>query len=235
MATENISLNAEPRTTGKHFSRGLRREQKIPAIVYGPKVDNMNIWISEIELTKFNKQKFENSIFVFKSDDKNINSLKVLKKEVAIHPVSRRPIHVDFYALDMTKAVRVEVELRFEGKAIGLKDGGILNAIRRTIEVECLPTAIPEFFAVDVTNLGVGDSIHASDITAQDGVKIITLPTETLCSVVLLEEETAAPVAAAAAAPAEGAAAAPAAPGAAPAAGAAPAKAAAPAKKEEKK
>ena len=229
MSSENITLNAEVRTRGKHNSRSLRREQKIPAVIYGPKVENMNIWVSEIELTKYNKKKFENTIFVLNSGDSKIKSLKVLKKDVDIHPVSRRPTHVDFYALDMTKAVRVEVELRFEGKAIGLKDGGILNTVRRTIEVECLPTAIPEFFTLDITNLGVGDSLHASDVVAPEGIKIITLPTETLCTIVLLEEETAAPVAAAAA-PAEGAAA------AAPAAGAAPAAAApAAAKKEEKK
>ena len=231
MSTENINLKAQTRQSGKHFSRALRREQKIPAVIYGPKVENMDIWVSEIELTKYNKQKFENTIFVLESDDKKLNALKVLKKDVDIHPVSRRPTHVDFYALDMTKEVRVEVELRFEGKSIGIKEGGLLNITRRTIEVECLPTAIPAFFELDITNLALGDSIHASDVQAPEGVKIITLPTETLCTIVAAQEEVAAtPVAAAAdaAAPAAGA---PAATAAAPAAGAAPAAA----KKDEKK
>ncbi|MEK6555368.1 MAG: 50S ribosomal protein L25 [Bdellovibrionota bacterium] len=233
MSTDSIQLKAVSRQAGKHHSRAHRREQQIPAVIYGPKVENMNIYVSEIELTKYNKKKFENTIFVLNSEDKGLNSLKVLKKVVDIHPVTRRPTHVDFYALDMTKSVRVEVELRFEGKSIGIKEGGLLNITRRTIEVECLPTAIPEFFAVDITNLGLGDSLHASDVVATD-VKIITLPTETICTIVAAEEEAATPVAAAAdaAAPAAGAAA-PAAGAAAPAA-AAGAKAAAPAAEKKK-
>jgi large subunit ribosomal protein L25 len=225
MAVENIELQVETRTSGKHQSRALRREEKIPAVVYGPKVKNVDVWVTEKDLVKYNKQKFENAIFVFKSDDKSLNAIKVLKKDVTIHPVSRRPVHVDFYALDMTRAIRINVELKFEGKAAGLKDGGFFNIIKREVEIETLPTNIPDSLSIDVSALGVGDSLHASDLQIPDGMKLITLPTETLCTIVVLEEEVVAtPVAAApgaegAAAAAPGAA--PAAPGAAPAAGAA--------------
>ncbi len=230
MAVENITISAEPRTSGKHFSRGYRQEQKIPAVIYGPNVKNLQVNLGEIELTKYNKIKFENAIFVLKSDDKALNGLKVLKKEVAIHPVTRRPIHVDLYALDMTKAIRVDVEIRFEGKSVGIKEGGILNIVRRDVTVEVLPSAIPEYIAIDITNLGLGDSFHASDLTIPDGLKLLTLPTGTICTIVTVEEEKVAVVEVAAAAPgAAPAAGAPAAPGAAPAAGAA---AAAPAAKK---
>lgn len=226
MAVENVTISAEPRTSGKHFSRSYRREQKIPAVIYGPNIKNLEVCLGEIELTKYNKLKFENAIFVLKSEDKTLNGLKVLKKEVSVHPVTRRPTHVDLYALDMKKAIRVDVELRFEGKAAGIKEGGILNMVRRDVTVEVLPDAIPEFITVDITNLGLGDSMHASDIQVPDAVKLITLPTETICTIVTVEEEKATVVEAAAAAPG----AAPAAGAAAPAAGA-PAAAAAPAKK----
>jgi large subunit ribosomal protein L25 len=230
MAVENIELQVSTRTSGKHYSRALRRDEKVPAVVYGPKVKNVDVWVTEKDLVKYNKQKFENTIFVFKSEDKDLNNLKVLKKAVDINPVSRRPRHVDFYALDMTRAVRVNVKLQFEGKAAGLRDGGFFNEVRREVEIETLPTNIPDFLTIDISPLGVGDSLHASDLTVPEGMKLITLPTETLCTIVVLEEE-AAQVVAAPAAGAEGAAAAPgaAAPGAAPAAGAAAAPGAAPA------
>lgn len=227
MAVENITISAEPRTSGKHFSRAYRREQKIPAVIYGPNIKNLQVNLGEIELTKYNKIRFENAIFVLKSDDKALNGLKVLKKEVAIHPVTRRPTHVDLYALDMNKAIRVDVEIRFEGKSVGIKEGGILNIVRRDVTVEVLPSAIPEYISIDITNLGLGDSFHASDLTVPDGIKLITLPTETICTIVTVEEEKATVVEAAAAAPgAAPAAGAPAAAGAAPAAAAAAAPAA---------
>lgn len=213
MAVENIEIQVQTRTAGKHYSRALRREEKVPAVVYGPKIKNIDLWVAEKDLVKYNKQKYENTIFVFKSDDKSLNDLKVLKKAVDINPVTRRPRHVDFYALDMTRAIRVNVKLQFEGKPVGLRDGGFFNEVRREVEIETLPTNIPDFLTVDISNLGVGDSLHASDLAIPEGMKLITLPTETLCTVVVLEEESAKP-AAAAAAPAEGAAA----PAAAPAA-----------------
>ncbi len=232
-----LELNVEARKIGKHTSRGLRRNNQVPAVVYGPKVKNLNIALKENEVVKYAKQQFENSIFVLKSSDPQLNNLKVLKKDSTIHPVSRRPVHLDLFALDLTKTVRVYVEVRFEGKALGVKEGGILNTVTREVEVECLPTAIPQFLAIDITNLGVGDSLHASELQTPTGVKLITLPTETLCTIVTVAEEVAAPVAAAPGA--EGAAAAPGAEGAAAAApgaeGAAAAKGAAPAKAEEKK
>ena len=159
--------------------------------------------------------------------------MKVLKKDSTVHPVSRRPVHLDLFALDLTKTVRVYVEVRFEGKALGIKEGGVLNIATREVEVECLPTAIPQFLSIDITNLGINDSIHASELQTPSGVKLLTLPTATLCTISTVEEEVAAPVAAAPGA--EGAAAAaPGAEGAAAAAPAADAKAA-PAKAEEKK
>lgn len=224
----DLELNVETRTIGKHWSRGLRRDKKVPAVVYGPKVKSLSVSLLENEVVKYAKSQFDNAIFVLKSSDPQINDLKVLKKSIDVHPVSRRPVHLDLFALDLTKTVRVFVKVNYEGKAIGVKEGGLLNTVKHEVEVECLPTEIPQGISIDVSNLGVGDSLHASELQMPGGVKLITLPTETLCTVVTVEEEVAAPVAAAA----EGAAAAVAAPaeGAAPAAGAA-----APAAKAEEK
>lgn len=228
MAQQEYPIEVSVRQAGKKLS-AMRQSKIVPAVVYGPKIKNITISFAENDAVRYNKHGYENSIFTFKSTDKDLNGLKVLKKAVSIHPVSRRPVHFDFFAPDMTKAVRVSVELRFEGKAIGTTEGGIFNTVRRDIEIECLPTAIPSFIAVDISNLGVDDSMHVSDIQIPAGIKLITSIEETIATVAVVKEEAAAtPVAAAAdaAAPAAGAAA-PGAAAAAPAAGAA-----APAKKD---
>jgi large subunit ribosomal protein L25 len=232
-----FEMSVEPRDTGKHFNRKARVGHRIPAVVYGS-TDNKNVSIDENTLAKFNTRAYENALFNLKSADSKLNGVAVLLKDVQIHPVTRRPVHADLFALDLTKTVRVSVEVRFEGKPIGLAEGGLLNVVNRQIEIECLPTDIPETVTLDISDLGVGDAKHVSDLSLPKTVKLLSSPDTTLAVVNLfVEEEIAAPVAAAAtdaAAPAAGAAA-PAAGAAAPAAAgaAAPAKdakAAAPAK-----
>lgn len=229
MAGQNIELEVAPRTVGKHFSRALRNQSRVPAVVYGTKIQPASV---EAELRLVERVRkltlHENPIFKLKSNDTKLNGVNVMVKAIDIHPLTRRPIHMDLYALDMTQSVRVRIQLKFEGKPIGLADGGSFQIVNRDIEVECLPTQIPESLTIDVSNLGVNDSVHVYDLQMPEGVKAISNKDLTLATVAIIAEEEI-PVAAAAAAPAEGAAAAgaaapgaaPAAPGAAPAAGAA--------------
>ncbi|GIL17000.1 MAG: hypothetical protein BroJett040_07510 [Oligoflexia bacterium] len=212
--SKRYDLTVEPRETGRHNSRTLRTKKLIPAVIYGS-TENKNVCIAENTVVKYNTRAFENALFNIKSDDKALNGVVVLMKEVVVHPVSRRPEHIDLFALDLKKTVRVNIEVRFEGKPIGLSEGGLLNIVNRQIEIECLPTEIPEGITADVTNLGVGDALHVSDLTLPKGFKLISSPEMTLAVVNVLEEEAAATPAA------EAAAAAPAAGAAAPAAGAA--------------
>lgn len=210
---QRIDINVGPREIGKHNSRALRRERKIPAVVYGA-VKNQNLWIFEGDILRYNTRSYENALFNLKSDDKNVNGQVVMMKKVDVHPLSRKPEHVDLFALDMNKPVRISVEVRTEGKPVGLADGGLLNVVLRQIEIECLPTQIPEFFVADVSSMGVGDAIHVSSLNIPEGIKVITGLEQTIAVVSLLEEEstTAAPAeAAVAAAPAADAKAAPAA------------------------
>jgi len=227
MSTQRIDLNVEARTVGKHFSRSLRNESKIPAIVYGAIDKNINISIAENAVIKYNSRNYENALFNLKSTDKALNDKVVLIKAVSVHPLSRKPVHVDLFAIDLKKAVRINVEIRLEGKPIGLAEGGLLNLVNRQIEVECLPTAIPEFFTIEVSHLGVGDAVHVSDIKFPEGVKPLSASDLTI-AVVNQEDDAPAATPAAVAAPTAAAAKAPAGK-AAPAAAKAPAKA--PAKK----
>lgn len=184
MKTNNtIELDAVPRKPGKGNSRGLRMDRMIPAIVYGPKHENTLFSIPLVQAEKFGGHHYESSMFVLKSDDKSLNGIRVLRKNISRHPGTHKPIHLDFYAPDMTKTVHVHVELVFDGKPPGLKEGGLFSASKRDIEIECLPSEIPDSIHVDISELNLYDSLHVSDIKAPEGVKILTSASEAICSV----------------------------------------------------
>lgn len=227
---ERIELSADTRSTGKANSRALRRDGKVPAVIYGSS-KNANFYVEEKAIKKYNTRAFENALYTLKSTSKELNSIVVLMKDVTVHPVSQRPVHVDFFAIDLKKSIRLFVEVRLEGKPIGISEGGLLNIVTREVEIECLPTDIPEAITVDVTNLGVGQAIHVSDLNLPTGSKMISLGHLTV-AVVNKEDEkaAAAPEAAATATPAAAAAPAAGKAAAAPAAKA-PAAAKAPTKK----
>ncbi len=235
---QRIELNVEAREAGRATARGLRVNKMVPAVIYGS-LEPVSVSLHVNDVLKYNTRNYENALMNLKSKDSKLNGKIALFKEVIVNPVTRIPEHVDLFALNMTKPVRVSIEIKIEGKAIGLSEGGLLNVVTRQVEVECLPTNIPESIVVDVTNLALGESIHAATLIIPEGIKLISKPELTIVAVVTQEEEVVvAPVAAAtpaagAAAPAAGkAAAAPAAGAKAPAAGAkAPAAAKAPAKK----
>lgn len=190
---QSLEINVSPRTPGKGKARSLRSTKMVPAIVYGPKISGASFSFSEIEADKYSKHKFDNVIFTLKSEDPKLNNLRVLRKDFDVHPLSRRPIHFDFYAIDMTAEVTVDVELRFEGKPAGAAEGGLLNIVRRDVEISCLPGNIPEFISVDVSELGLGESIHVSDLKLPPSVEMVTNSTDTLATCAVVKEEVATP------------------------------------------
>jgi large subunit ribosomal protein L25 len=210
--TDKIELPVSPRMPGKHNSRVSRKGEKIPAVLYGPKSKPVNLLIDQILLQKYGGTKYESTIFSLKSDDKSLDKINVLLKDMQVHPLSRKPVHLDLYALDMSATVRVSIAIRFEGKAIGLTEGGMVQTTLRELEIECLPNDIPEFVVADVTNLHVGDTLHVYDLKLGDNIKIMSGAQLAVASVSIIEEEVVAPVVAAVAegaVPAAGAAAAP--------------------------
>lgn len=196
---QRIELNIETRQSGRGQSRMLRTTKQVPGIIYGA-MENMNVSVHVNDILKYNTRAYENALLNLKSNDSKLNGKVALIKSVQVNPVTRTPEHVDFFAIDLNKTVRVNIEIRVEGKAIGISEGGLLNIVTRQVEVECLPTAIPEFLTLDVSNLGVGDSMHASELTMPNGVKLISRPETTLAAVVEQGEEVVATPAAAPAA-----------------------------------
>lgn len=195
---QRIELNLKTREAGRANSRELRNNKMVPAVIYGA-VKPINAAIHVNDVIKYNSMAFENALLNLKSEDAAINGKVALLKEVTVHPLTRVPQHVDLFALDMNKSIRVFVEVKVEGKAIGLSEGGLLNIVARQVEVECLPTEIPEALSIDISDLGVGESVHADKLTMPKGAKLISAPELTIATIVEQREEEAAPAAAAAA------------------------------------
>ena len=159
------NLSAETRTSvGKGNSRSLRREGRIPAIVYGNKLEPLAISLSEKDLnTELRKEGFFNKLCDLELGKEKI---LVLPQSIALHPVTDRAEHIDFLRVSDTTKVTIEIPVKFENEeeCPGIKKGGILNVVRFSIEVSCPASNIPELFIVDLTGLELGDSIRFSNI-----------------------------------------------------------------------
>jgi large subunit ribosomal protein L25 len=166
------TLTAEPRSgAGTGAARALRREGKVPGVIYGPGQRTVAAAFSFDEIAReAGKRGFFQRLYDVALDGRKH---RVLPREVQLHPVTDRPTHVDFQFISAGAKVRVLVGVQFqnEGASPGLKRGGVLNIVRREIEVTCPATAIPEAITVDLTGLDIGASVHISHITLPEGVK----------------------------------------------------------------
>lgn len=168
-------INAESRSlTGKGAARRLRQQGIIPAIFYGPKREAQSLTVNRTELTRLITSGAGGQLINLSvADGETTQKSMVMLKDYQVDPLKRVLIHADFLEVDVTKAIEVEVPLELIGKPIGLEKGGILQQVRHTIEVSCLPAAIPSFIEVDISHLDFGETLHASEITAPEGVEIL--------------------------------------------------------------
>ncbi|MBU1756166.1 MAG: 50S ribosomal protein L25/general stress protein Ctc [Alphaproteobacteria bacterium] len=168
--SDALTLPAETRErAGKGASRALRRDGRVPAVIYGGKEEPVMIHIEEKELVKqLMTGHFMNSIVEIEIDGK---TLRTLPKDVALDPVKDRPIHADF--LRMVKGGKIEVQVPVvfanEEASPGLKKGGVLNVVRHELELVCDNDRIPSEIVIDVTGKEVGDAIHISEVTLPEG------------------------------------------------------------------
>ena len=174
--SETLHLSAEAREkVGKGASAVLRRAGRTPAVVYGDNQEPVAIHLEEKALNKaLGTGHFFNSIVELSIDGGAV--IRTLPKDVALHKVTDRPLHVDFLRVSATHAVHVKVPVLFinEEASPGLKKGGVLNIVAHELEVVSIPEAIPNDITVDLTGLDIGDSVHMHDLTLPDGVKVIT-------------------------------------------------------------
>jgi large subunit ribosomal protein L25 len=164
----DVELLVATRKKGNKGSVGaLRREDRVPGILYGPKTAPVPLSLSAKRLEKLLKDMGEESklLRLTFEDGDGPKTRQVLIREVQIHPVRRRFLHVDFYEVPMDQAIVVDIPVELLGEPVGVKmKGGMLNLIRRTISVRCLPGEIPEKVQIDVAGLDVGDTIHVGDL-----------------------------------------------------------------------
>jgi large subunit ribosomal protein L25 len=216
-----VEITVERRAgRGKGRARTLRRSGSIPAVFYGPGRASISIAVNAEEFDEKLAHLEGSHLIRLLNDggsDAELHDKAVLLREVQRHPVTDDILHVDFFEIDLTERLTVSVPLHFVGKPAGVVAGGILQPIVREVEVECLPTEIPEFFEVDVSALGIHEAIHLSDLRLPEGVTAVSDGSLTLVTVLPPTVEETKPEEAAEAAPAEGAPVEGAAPGAAPA------------------
>lgn len=186
---EAVVVEAELRDPGSsNLARRLRRAGKLPAVLYGGERGSRTIAVSPRAIVEILKSEHgENTILNLRVADGREQT--VLIHDYQVDPISMTLVHCDFVRISMDVAVEVEVRIEIVGEARGVKvEKGILELITREVAIRCLPGLIPDSFKVDVTELGIGDSVHVSDLVAPEGVEILG---ETSAPIVIVSAPTA--------------------------------------------
>ena len=169
----------------KGNARKLRGKGMIPAVFYGPRSKTLPLVLDPKELTKTLQTEAGSNVLI-DLDIRNADDVGrkvVMVKDLQIHPLQRSILHADFYEVAMDELVNVEIPIHLIGKSEGVKAGGILEQVRRVIEIQCLPGDIPKFIEVDVSALKIGDSIHVEQIQIEKA-KILAETNFTIATVV---------------------------------------------------
>ena len=189
-----IELKTKIRTTtGNGPARRLRMSGQIPAVLYGPKTEPVLLSVDKNDLELLFKKGGIGQVVLNLVIQKNGETLTMpaMIKELQTHPVSRNFIHVDFYEIKMDQKITAKIPVITTGKAKGVELGGILQIIRRELEVECLPLAVPGSIEIDISDLDIGDSIHVRDIKLEGEIEFLEEDDYTVVTVLSpkMEEE----------------------------------------------
>ena len=191
------TIHAEVRErAGKGAARATRRSGRVPAVIYGDKKDPVTISIDPNELNKYVKRGgfFSHAYSIELGSEK----YTVIPRDVQLHPVTDRPIHLDFLRVNKDSKVAVEVPIHFinQEESPGIKLGGVLNVVRHELELMVSPLAMPEFIEIDLSGKEIGDSIHISQVALPEGTRPtitdrdFTIATVAAPTVAVVEEET---------------------------------------------
>lgn len=179
---DKIILEAQVRAqAGKEFCGRIRREGWIPGVVYGEGGDSVAVQVGAREFSRILRTKAGGNILVtlrLKRDPApkgGESDSAVLIRQMQLHPVSHKVIHIDFHRVSLAKRITVTVPLSFKGEARGVRmEGGVLERLRWDLEVVCLPTEIPNEIPVDVSEVGLNQTLHAKDVALPEGVRLAT-------------------------------------------------------------
>src|SRR5918993_1283167 len=173
--SEQLTLPAEARErAGKGASRALRRDGRVPAVIYGDKKEPLAVHVEEKRLAKrLSTGHFMNTVVMV---DAGGEPHRTLPKDVQFHPVTSRPIHVDFLRIGEHSQVTVAIPVRFDDdeESPGIKRGGVLNIVQHELELICPASSIPDEIHISLAGLDIGDSIHISQVTLPEGTRAAT-------------------------------------------------------------
>jgi len=187
---KDITITAEVRTSrGKNEARRTRKAGNIPAVVYGAFQDAVSIAISPKEIAKITRSSSGlNTIFNLAVTGGETTPVMIVDSQV--DPIRGKLLHADLKRVDLTKRIKVTVPVHTEGEPFGVKvQGGLLEIITRSVEIECLPDEIPESFTVNVSELNIGQSKRASDVAVSGSMKLISDPQSVIAHIVSLRAE----------------------------------------------
>jgi large subunit ribosomal protein L25 len=183
-------VTAEPREgRGKNEARRVRATGRIPAIIYGAFQEPRAVSVNPKDILKILRGKTgHNSIFDV--DIQGLEKTPVIVADEQYHPVKGTLMHIDLKRIDLTRKLRVSVPVHVSGDAKGVKQqGGVLDVVTKSIEIECIPDDIPDQFDVDVSELTIGFNIRVSDLPVKSGVRVLTAPEAVIAHVVGIREE----------------------------------------------
>ncbi|QCQ21668.1 50S ribosomal protein L25/general stress protein Ctc [Desulfoglaeba alkanexedens] len=172
----NVELTAVVRTeTGKGPARRLRASGQVPAVCYGQKLDALPMAVPANLLERYLREAGQEThlISLVVEDGEKTLRKKVMFKELQRHPVKRQILHVDFHEVALDQMVDVDIPVELTGVPEGVKMGGIMTQMRRSIAVQCLPSEIPDKISLDVSSLQIGDSIHVADLVGRYSFRIV--------------------------------------------------------------
>jgi large subunit ribosomal protein L25 len=181
-----LMLNAHVRNTkGKGAARKLRRDKLVPAVFYGPKAAATMLSVSYSDLQALIKSTTsENIILQLRIEsDKGNETHSVILKELQADPIKPVYYHADFYEIAMDKELTLNIALHLVGSPVGVTKGGVLQHVKRDLQVSCLPADMVESIEVDVSGLDMGDAVHVKDIVLPGGIKTLEEEDETVAVV----------------------------------------------------
>lgn len=188
---EIMNLKASLReAVGNGPSKVLRREGKIPAILYGAKTEPVKLTIDKLELEPIFKSGAVAQKLLTLEIEGAGDSRNVMIKEMQRHPVSHNLLHLDLYEVSMDQKIRVMIPVVTTGKCKGVEMGGMLQIIRRELEVLCLPGQIPETITINVSDLDIGDSFHVKDLQLTGDIEVPAEVNFTILTVLAAKAET---------------------------------------------
>ncbi len=165
--------------SGTRAARALRRDNRVPAVLYGAGSDPVQLSVGHNEvLKKLDNEAIYSHILTLNIDGKHESAIL---KDLQRHPAKSIILHMDFMRVNQSDKIRVHVPLHFvnEDICVGVKAGGVVTHVLVDIEVSCLPSDLPEFIEVDLSNIEIGGSVHLSDLLVSDGIEIVALSYET--------------------------------------------------------